>query len=87
MQPAAMELLGEMQKALDNRTGLVLADTHAKKYLRSPDKKIDCSALAGNDRLWSQLVVPFEFMLEERDADAAPGQLLEFVSIVQRQQP
>ena len=87
MQPAAMELLGGMQKALDNRTGLVLADTHAKKYLRSPDKKIDCSGLAGNDRLWSQLVVPIEFKLEEKDADAALGQLLESASIVQRQQP
>ena len=87
MQPAAMELLTEMQQALGSATGLVLADTHASTYLHHPRKQIDCSGLDGDDRLWSQLVVPFAFKLEEKDADAAFGQLVETASIVQRQQP
>ena len=65
----------------------MLADTHGKNYLHNPTKLIDCSGLASYDRLWSQLVVPIEFKLEEKDADAALGQLVESASIVQRQQP
>ena len=87
MQPAAMELLHVMQQALGSGTGLVLADTHASSYLHNPTKKIDCSGLAGDDRLWSQLVVPIEFKLYSEDADAALGQLVETASIVQRLQP
>ena len=86
MQPAAMELLTEMQQALSG-TGLVLADTHASTYLQHPRKQINCSGLAGNDRLWSQLVVPIKVKLEEKDADAAFWQLVETASIVQFQQP
>ena len=58
MQPATMELLTELQQALCSGTGLVLADTHARGYLRNPAKKLDCSGLAGRERLWSQLVLP-----------------------------
>ena len=87
MQPAAMELLTEMQQALGSGTGLVLADTHASAYPQNPRKQIDCSGLAGDDRLWSQLVVPIEFKLYNEDADAAFGQLVETASIVQWQQP
>ena len=87
MQPAAMELLTETQQALGSRTGLVLADTHASSYVHDPIKKIDCSGLAGDDRLCSQLVVPIEFKLYNEDADAAFGQLVEVASIVQGQQP
>ena len=87
MQPAAMELLTEMQRALGSGTGMVLADTHASSYLHLPTKKIDCLGLAGDDCLWSQLVVPVEFKLYNEDADAAFGQLVETGSIVQRQQP
>ena len=53
MQPAAMELLTEMQQALGSGTGLVLADTHASTYLQNPLKQIDCSGLASDDHLWS----------------------------------
>ena len=87
MQPAAMELLTELQRALCGSTGLVLADTHARKYLHDPVKKLDCSGLAGSERLWSQLVLPIEFKLHTADADAALGQLTETAGIVQRQQP
>ena len=87
MQPAAMQLLTEMQQALGSGTGLVLADTHASSYLQQATKKIDCSGLAGNDCLWSQLVVPIEFKLDSADGDAALGQLVETASIVQCQQP
>ena len=87
MQPAAMELLTELQRALCSGTGLVLADTHARGYLRNPAKKLDCSGLAGRERLWSQLVLPIEFKLHTADADAALGQLTETAGIVHRQQP
>ena len=87
LQPAAMELLTQLQRALHSSTGLVLADTHARGYLRNPVKKLDCSGLADSERLWSQLVLPFEFKLHTADADAALGQLTETAGIVQRQQP
>ena len=87
LQPAAMELLNEMQQALGSGTGLVLADTHASSYLHDPIKKIDCSGLAGDDCLWSQLVVPIEFKLYNEDANGAFGQLVETASIVPCQQP
>ena len=87
MQPAAMELLKGLQQALGSGTGLVLMDTHSSNHLKGPVKKIDCSGLAANNTLWSQLVVPFEFKLHTSDADAAFGQLTETAGLVRRQQP
>ena len=87
MQPAAMELLQGLQQALGSGTGLVLVDTHSSGHLTGPVKKIDCSGLAANNPLWSQLVVPFEFKLHTTDADAAFGQLTETANLVRQQQP
>ena len=78
--PAATELLYGLQQALGSNSGLVLADTHSSG-LHSPVKKIDCSGLAANNRLWSQLVVPFVFSLHTTDADAALGQLIEIAGL------
>ena len=87
MQPAAMELLQGMQQVLGSSTGLVLKDTHRTGHLHNPVKKIDCSGLAANNSLWTQLVVPFEFKLHTTEADGALGQLTETAGFVVRQQP
>ena len=87
MQPAAMELLQRMQQALGSSTGLVLADTHSSDNLHNPVTKTKCSGLAANNRLSSQLVVPFEFKLHTTEAVAALRQLTETAGCVRRQQP
>ena len=44
---------GRCRKHLTTEQAWCWQTPMVKKYLRSPDKKIDCSGLAGNDRLWS----------------------------------